>query len=424
MTSPESVFDHSEYDTIVIGGGPAGATAATLIAQAGHRVLLLERDQFPRHKVGESLMPACWDTLERLGMIDRLQESHFPKKYSVQFFSRNGKASSPFYFSDVSCADHPQTWQVVRSEFDHMMVENARAHGVEVHHGVNVREVLFAEGENGSQKAVGVRVRTEDGSTTDLASKVVVDASGQSAMISRRLGLQEDDPKLRNASIYTYFKGGQRDEGRDEGATLIMHTQHQKTWFWYIPQPDDTVSVGVVGPQDYLVRPPKRPPQEVFEEELLQCPGLLPRLAAAQQTRPVQVLRDFTYKAKQRAGDGWVLVGDAYGFVDPLYSSGVFLALKSGEMAADAIHQALEAGDLSAQRLGTFEAEFLRGMEAIRKLVYAFYDRDFSFAQFLERHPEHREDLVHILIGNVFRDGVDDLFKPMAEMAKLPVSWA
>jgi flavin-dependent dehydrogenase len=392
------------------------------VAKAGHRVLLLERDEFPRHKVGESLMPACWDPLERLGMIDRLQESHFPKKYSVQFFSRDGKGSSPFYFSDVSCAEHPQTWQVVRSEFDLMMVENARAHGVEVHHGVNVREVLF-EGDDSSPRAVGVRVRTADGATTELASKVVVDASGQSAMISRRLGLQEDDPKLRNASIYAYFKGAHRDEGRDEGATLVMHTTHQKSWFWYIPLPDDTVSVGVVGPQDFLVRPPKRPPQEVFEEELLQCPGLLPRLAAAQQMGPVHMLRDFTYKAKQRAGDGWVLVGDAYGFVDPLYSSGVFLALKSGEMAADAIHAALEANDLSAERLGAFEAEFLRGMEAIRKLVYAFYDRDFSFAQFLERHPEHREDLVHILIGNVFREGVDDLFEPMAEMAKLPVSW-
>ncbi len=411
-------FASDSYDVIVVGGGPAGSTSATLIAQQGHSVLLLEREKLPIHKVGESLMPASWSVLERLGVLDKLSESHFPKKYSVQFFSNSGRGSSPFYFSESPCVDHPQTWQVVRSEFDHLLFENAREKGVEAHDGVNVREILFS-----GDRATGVRVKGPDGEMHQLSSRVVVDASGQSSLISSKFKLKQEDPKLRNASMFTYFEGGQRGEDLDEGATLILHTEDKDSWFWYIPQPNDRVSVGVVAPFEYLVRPPKRPPQQVFEEELAKCPGLQPRLVGATQVGPMQVLKDFTYRSRRRAGEGWVLVGDAYGFVDPLYSSGVYFALKSGELAADAIVGGFAANDLSGERLGSFEPLFLRGMEAVRKLVHAFYDKDFSISKFLRKHPEHRDDLVQILVGNVFRDGVDDLFGPMGSMTDLPESW-
>lgn len=411
-------FASNAYDVIVVGGGPAGSTAATLTAQAGLSVLLLERARLPVHKVGESLMPASWEVLERLGVVERLAKSHFPKKYSVQFFSSNGKASSPFYFSESPCVEHPQTWQVVRSEFDQLLFENAREKGVEAHDGVNVREIVFS-----GDRATGVRVQGPEGNVQSLSSRVVVDASGQSSLISSKFKLKEVDEKLRNASMFTYFEGGQRDADLDEGATLILHTEDKDSWFWYIPQPNDRVSVGVVAPFEYLVRPPKRPPQQVFEEELAKCPGLLPRLQGARQSGPMQVLRDFTYRSKRRAGEGWVLVGDAYGFVDPLYSSGVYFALKSGELAADAMIEGFAQDDLSGERLGSFEPLFLRGMEAVRKLVHAFYDKEFSISKFLRRHPEHRDDLVQILVGNVFRDGVDDLFGPMGEMTDLPASW-
>ncbi|MCB1035893.1 MAG: tryptophan 7-halogenase [Acidobacteria bacterium] len=406
------------HDVIVVGGGPAGSTTAALVARGGARVLLLERETFPRYKIGESLIPETWGTLERLGVVEQLRDSHFPKKHSVQFFGKTGRPSSPFYFSESPRVKHPQTWQVVRSEFDQILLDNCRAQGVEVHEGVNVREVILD-----GDRATGVRAELPGREVVELGAKVVVDASGNSGLLATRLKLREEDPKLRNASMFTYFEGAQRDPGRDEGATLVLNTESQDSWFWYIPLPEDRVSVGVVAPLTYLLRPPKRPPQEVFDEEVSRCPGLLPRLEGARQVAPVQALKDFTYRSRQRAGDGWVLVGDAYGFIDPLYSSGVFLALKSGEMAADAILDALAAGDWSASRLGRFETEFLSGMDAFRKLVHAFYDKEFSIAGFLKEHPQYQDDIVQILVGNVFREDVHRLFTPMAEMTTLPAPW-
>ncbi len=390
------------YDVVVAGGGPAGATAATLLAQHGHRVLLAERAKRPRFKVGESLMPATWWVFERLGVLDRMRESAFPAKHSVQFFTPSGRTTAPFYFHEFDPHESSQTWQVRRSEFDRMLLDNAAEHGVDVLFGTRLREVLF-EGE----RAVGVELEPAGGGRREVASRVVVDATGQSAFLARRLGLVETEPCLRNASLFTHYAGARRDEGIDAGATLILHTGDRRAWFWFIPLPDDVVSVGVVGPVDYLVRGREGDPRTVFEQELERCPPLGERLAGARRVMPVKAIRDFSYKSRRLAGDGWVLAGDAFGFIDPIYSTGVFLALKSGEMAADAIHDALAADDPSAARLGRFEPELRAGMEALRKLVYAFYDPEFSFSEFLGRHPDCRRQLVSMLVGNVYRDPID-----------------
>jgi len=200
-----------------------------------------------------------------------------------------------------------------------------------------------------------------------------------------------------------------RDPGIDAGATLIFHTEERRSWFWYIPLPDDVVSIGVVGPLDYLVRNRDGDPATVYAEELERCPALGQRLEGAEQLHEVRALRDFSYISRRIAGPGWVLVGDAFGFLDPIYSSGVFLALKGAEFAADSIEDAFRAGDFSAERLGRHGEEFVAGMEAVRRLVYAFYDEEFSFARFLEKHPGRRVDLVHLLIGNVFRHPTEGL---------------
>lgn len=403
----------SHYDVVVIGGGPAGATAATLVAQGGRRVLLLERASGPRFKVGESLMPATYWTLERLGVLESMRESFFPKKYSVQFFTNEGRATSPFYFFENDDHDSSQTWQVTRKDFDRLLLDHAAAQGVDVRFGANVREVLF-EGD----RAVGVRVEEshasgESGDTREIRCEVVVDATGQSALLARKLGLRQVDECLRNVSYFTHFTGARRDEGIDEGATLILHTENQDSWFWFIPLPGDLVSVGVVGSVRYLVQERDAEPQEVFDRELVLCPALRERLEGARQVREVQVAKDFSYLSERIAGDGWVMVGDAFGFLDPIYSSGVFLALQSGEMAADAILEGLQAGDVSGSRLGAFQERYVEGIQALRKLVYAFYDREFSFSRFLRRFPECRQPVVELLVGNVYRKDVSGLMEAL-----------
>src|SRR5436305_14106849 len=226
---------------VVIGGGPAGSTASTLLAQRGFRVELFERERFPRFHIGESLIPQTYGVLKRLDMLPKMKASPFVKKYSVQFVNQHGKLSEPFYFIDHKPHESSQTWQVGRSELDHMLLDNAREHGVEVHEGARVLEVLF-EG----QRAVGVRVQLEGGAEQEVRAPVVVDASGQGSMIMSRLGLREWDPVLKKGALWTYWKGAQRDTGKDEGATLVIQTQGKQGWFWYIPLHTAVIWVAIV----------------------------------------------------------------------------------------------------------------------------------------------------------------------------------
>jgi flavin-dependent dehydrogenase len=404
-----SVTQHP--DVIVIGGGPAGSTVSTLIAQQGHKVVLFEREKFPRFHIGESLIPETYHVLKRLNMLPRLKGSQFVKKYSVQFINQHGKLSEPFYFVDHKPHESSQTWQVYRQEFDQLMLTNAREHGVDVRERVRVLEVLF-EG----KRAVGVRLQREDGTEQEVRSKVVVDASGQGAMIMSRLGLREWDPVLKKAALWTYWKGAQRDTGKDEGATLVIQTQGKQGWFWYIPLHNDIISVGVVAGHDYLFKDRASKDHEtIYFEEVNRCPGLAPRLANATRCDTFRIMKEYSYRSRRAAGDGWVLCGDAFAFLDPLYSSGVLLALTSGQLAADAVVEGLRTGDLSGEQLGKWEAEFTRGVDRMRRLVCAFYD-GFSFGRFVKAHPHLKGHLTDLLIGDLFRDEVDDVWEPMQEM--------
>lgn len=402
-------------DVIVIGGGPAGSTVAALVAATGRQVRLFERAQFPRFAIGESLMPATYWTFRRLGVLDQLKASAFPRKHSVQFFGPSGRGSAPFYFADTNPHESAITWQVLRGPFDAMLLDNARAQGVQVHQGARVLNALW-EGE----RATGVRAKLANGQTRDFAAQIVVDATGQSALLGRKLKLTQPEPALKKASIYTHYRGGRRDEGIDEGATLILHTANRDSWFWYIPLSDDVVSVGVVGAISYLLQGRGADAQTIFNQELAQCRPLQERLQRAEPLFPVKTTKDFSYRARRLAGEGWVLVGDAFCFLDPMYSSGVYLALKSGEMAADAIAGAFAQGDFSAAQLGGFGPELVRGMEAVRKMVYAFYAQDFSFAEFLKRHPECKQGVIDVLSGNLFSDRVEPIFGPLSAVCPMP----
>lgn len=399
----------SERDVVVMGGGPAGSTASTLIARRGYQVELFERERFPRFHIGESLIPETYWVLERLGMLPKMKASPFVHKHSVQFVNADNKLSAPFYFWDNKPHECSQTWQVVRSQFDQMMLENAREHGVVAHEGARVLDVLF-EGE----RACGVRVRLEDGTEREVRAKVVVDASGQVGLIQNRLRLRVWDPILNKGAIWTYWKGAYRDTGRNAGATMVLQTADRKGWFWYIPLHDDVTSLGVVKPFDDLFKG-RGPYAQVYEEEVAACPAVVERTAAATRVTGYFATKDYSYRASKVAGDGWVMVGDAFGFLDPLYSSGVLLALKSGELAADAICDGLAKGDTSAAQLGHWGPGFNEGVDRMRRLVCEYY-AGFSFGQFMKKHPEMRGTVTDLLIGDLFTDKVDRVWAPMEAM--------
>ncbi|BBM82820.1 NAD(P)/FAD-dependent oxidoreductase [Candidatus Uabimicrobium amorphum] len=408
----------SFYEVVVIGAGPAGSSAATFLAQLGHDVLLVEREKFPRHHIGESLMPNAYWQLKRLNVIDKLKEIGFVRKHSVQFVNDKGKASKPFYFKERNSHESSVTWQVERSEFDQMMLNNAAEHGAQIMSNTKVIDILQ---DNDTINGVVVKQGEHE---HKINAKVVVDASGTSAFIARRLKIYEPDPHLNKGVLYTYFRGAMRECGVDEGTTIILHTEKKDGWFWYIPLKDNVVSVGVVSDIDKLFRDRTLSKCGIFMREVNRCKALKEKIQFATPIANVKVCKDFSYKSKQVAGNGYVLVGDAFSFIDPVYSSGVFLAMKSAEFAADAIHKALKADDVSAERLRSFEPQLLSGMESIKKLVYTFYDNGFSFAKFLKAYPQHQDILVDILIGDVFKDGIDEIFTAMENFQSPQMEYA
>lgn len=398
----------THYDAIVIGGGPGGSTVSALLAEYGHRVLLLEREPFPRYHIGESLIPYTWFTLNRLGVTGWLHKSACPKKYSVQFVSITGKVSQPFYFFQTIKHECAQTWQVYRGEFDAMLLDNARSKGVEVRQHVTVRDVLF-EG----SRVVGVRADERDGvKGREIRAKVVVDATGRDAMLSRKFGWRDKDPDLNKIAVWSYYKGAKRDPGLDEGATTVAYVP-QKGWFWYIPLHSDVVSVGVVGEPGYLYRD-TRDPNLIFQREVEACAWIFDHVRVGQQVEPVRVTGEYSYHSKQIGGDGFCLVGDAFAFLDPLFSTGVFLALKSGEMAADAIHAGLQTGNVTAAHFNEYMTRQRHAVYSFRRLVRAFYDLSFSFREFLQVYPQLHSLIVDTLVGNVFND-LTPLYRALEE---------
>ena len=395
------------YDCLVIGAGPGGCTAAALVAEQGFSTLLIERDKMPRFHVGESLMPETYWIFERLGITHEMDKVGFTRKNGVQFVSASDKESKPFIFAEHDEGPSAESWHVKRGDFDRLLADTAFNRGATVIDETKVLDIDIRK-----QSPHRVTVKTAEGKEQEITAKVIVDASGQSAMVANRLGLVEYYDDLKKAAIWGYFDGAARAGGGNPEVTCILHTESKDAWFWYIPLGDGTVSVGLVGDNDFLLKRGGSP-EKTFNEEVKNCPGVRRRLQDASLVSKFNVAKEFSYRTTQQAGDGWVLVGDAGGFIDPIYSSGVFLALKSGMMAAEAITEGLHKNDVSEKQLGKWTREYESGVSWIRKLVRAFYTKEFSFADFMKAYPHHGGNLTDLLVGRVYDGNPGRIFEDM-----------
>jgi len=405
---------HENWDVIVIGAGPAGCAASTILAQHGRKVLLLEKEKFPRYHIGESLIPFCYFPLERIGLVDRLKGAGYVQKHSVQFVATDGAQSQPFYFSDHLDHECSVSWQVDRASFDQLLLDNARERGVHAIEQVAVKNVVEQDG-----AVIGVTAVAKDGAQREFRAPVTMDCTGRDGLMMKRKGWRMPEPGLDKTAVWTYFKGSKRDVGRDEGATTIAYLP-AKGWFWHIPLANDLVSVGAVADKDYLFAD-TRDLETIIWREIEKNPWIKDRVSTGQQCHGYHAAADYSYRSRHCAKDGVVLAGDAFAFLDPVFSSGVFLALTTAELAADAVNRCFETNDFSAAQFDNYAEKVRYGLEVMRKFVYAFYDLDFNFKSLIKKHPHLHGDLTDCLIGNVYKD-LGPLFKAIGEFAKLPAT--
>ncbi|MDL5055697.1 NAD(P)/FAD-dependent oxidoreductase [Oscillatoria laete-virens NRMC-F 0139] len=400
-----------EYDAIVIGSGPAGSCASALLAEKGHKILVLEREKFPRYHIGESLLPFTHEPLKRLGVIDKLRDAKFVKKYSVQLWVQSGKQSLPFYFSTRYDMDIAQTWQVLRSEFDQILQNNAREKGAEVIEEMTVREFL-----KDSERVVGVKAIDKQGKWHEYRAPITLDCTGRESLAASRHDWRVKDPSLNKVAVWTYYKGAKRDPGIDEGATTVAYVK-------------DKAGSGTSAAQRHAERRRRADgntcsatARAIRRKSSTGSAGnkwIIEHLAEGQQVGPYFTTGEYSYRSKFAAIEGLVLVGDAYGFLDPVFSSGVMLALKSGMLAADTVDGCIRKKDFSTQNFTEYARTMKQGIENMRRLVYAFYDLNFSFRKVTDKYPETAGLFTDCLSGDVNKD-FSWLFEKCAELAQIP----
>ena len=350
---------------VVVGGGPGGSAAAALLAMRGREVVLLEREAFPRAHVGESLLPASLPILETLGVLDEVAAAGFTEKPGATMVWGKSREPWSWYFRETN-ARYPTSFQVSRDRFDEILLRNAERRGVDVREGWRVLEAAF-EGE----RAVGVRAE-HAGGIEDISCSWLVDASGQAGLIGRRLGLRRHDEFFRNLAVYAWYRGGERLPEPDAGNIFIE--SFADGWAWSIPLADDVMSVGVVVDAEFGGRElAASEPGGFLAAQLGRTERTARMLASAEIVEGPRVVRDWSYASSRLAGDGWILVGDAACFVDPLFSSGVHLALSSGLMAAAYVHTALDSPELRGPAAESYSQLYLDQYHQFREMAALFY---------------------------------------------------
>jgi flavin-dependent dehydrogenase len=376
MDGRAAMTDAPSYDVVVIGGGPGGSSAAGFLAKAGLRVALFEREEFPRFHVGESLMPATMLLLDQLGVRDKVEAAGFQDKYGAQFIDEVNDLVATFYF--LPNMPWPQyTFQVPRAEFDTILLDHARSLGVTVHQPATVEAADF-DSDGVTVTAFG------DGARTKVRASMLVDASGRASFLASRLGERQRIPNLGKVAMFSHFRGAARMSGKEEGNIRVYI--REDGWFWYIPLANNVTSVGAVV-HARTARAWTGTNEELFEAMLRRSKHMPRLLAGAERIMPVRTEANFAYENQPVVGDRFVAVGDAIVFVDPIFSGGVYIALRTGQLAADAIAKAFSAGRFSAREFSDYARRARRGVTPLFTFIHKYYEPAF-LDMFM--HPKNR----------------------------------
>ena len=362
MQSPSQATEIN-CDVLVIGGGPAGCTVAPLLAEKGHKVVVLEKAHHPRFHVGESLLPANLPLFERLGVADQVKAIGM-EKWGAEFVSPIHDRSQVFQFGEAWDKSMPYAYQVHRAQFDEILIRNAEKKGVEVHEGCKARSIDFLPNDAGAI----VESENDDGSTMRWRARFVVDASGRDTFLANRFQIKHRNPKHNSSSIYGHFAGARRHEGQAEGNITIFWFEHG--WFWFIPLQDGATSIGMVTWPYFTKTRGKRTMTEFLIDGIAMCPALTERMKDARLINEVEATGNFSYVSERNHGANYVLLGDAYAFIDPVFSSGVLLAMNSGFLAADAIDTCLRNPEQATVALKEFDRLMKHGPKEFSWFIY------------------------------------------------------
>ena len=374
------------HDVIVIGGGPAGSTTATLLAKQGFDVLLLERERFPRFQIGESLLPFNNDVFARLGILDQLEQGDFVPKYGAEFVTGDGSRGYTFRFDQNLKAPHDRAFQVTRAKFDELLMKTASEAGVAVRQETNVVGVDLSS----------ATVTTASGET--IQARFIVDASGHSAFLGGKLGGRAQIERLKSVATFAHYRNVPRPPGREGGNIVVVVLRD--AWFWMIPITQEIMSVGLVATRDHVKSCGLRP-EELLERTIRETPYTAERMKDAERVCEVRTRKDFSYAMERIVGENFACVGDAAGFLDPIFSTGVYMAMKSAVIVADGIGSLLKNGDM--RPLLAYQRSFRKAIERYLRFVAQFYTRP-VLELFLSPHSRFGliKAIVRVLAGDVW----------------------
>ena len=396
----ENITKNIKFDVIVIGGGPAGSTFSTLLHEKGRNVLLLEKDHHPRFHIGESLLPMTLPILEKLGVSNKIRGIGI-LKYGAEFnSSKEDNKRETFYFDFAMDRNHPHAYQVRRSEFDEILFRNAADKGVDCREGSRVSDVVF-----NPDNTVTVTAVTEEGQSVQYGCQFLIDASGRESLLSRRKKLKQKSKKHNSAAIFGHFENVTRRSGKDEGNISIYWFEHG--WFWMIPLKDGMMSVGAVCFPEYL-KTRGCPPEDFLQHTINMAPEVAERMKDSVLAGEVRATGNFTYSSSRmfgKPGENYLLIGDAYAFIDPVFSSGVHIAMSGAVDAVETIDACLSNPEHSQSYLKQYKSKIDGALKTFSWLIHRF-NSPVIHKLFMAPGNNFRiqEGIISLLAGDLYRD--------------------